>query len=50
MTVPSGCTTGWPPIPFGAPVGKIGVDQVRPPSVDVLMYTSPLWAKLSNSV
>src|SRR5919109_3041017 len=38
ITVPSGCTTGCPPIPFAWPAGETGVLQVCPPSEDVLMY------------
>ena len=36
-TRPLGCTTGCPPRPFGRPAGTIGIDHVRPPSVDVLI-------------
>ena len=50
ITVPSGCTTGWPPSPFGFPAGDTGTCQVLPPSEDVLMYSRSPWPKLSNSV
>src|SRR3954452_11091774 len=50
ITVPSGCTTGWPPSPWGFPAGATGVLQVLPPSEDVLMYSRSPWPKLSNSV
>jgi hypothetical protein len=35
MTLPLGCTTGWPPRPFEP--GKRTGPQVSPPSEDVLM-------------
>src|SRR5206468_719173 len=49
-TVPSGWTTGWPPNPFTASAVAFLPLQLRPPSVDVDMYTRSNWAKLSNSV
>src|SRR4051812_29826954 len=39
ITVPFGCTSGWPPRPLSLPAVASGVLQVRPPSVDVLMYS-----------
>src|SRR5437773_3524569 len=39
ITVPFGCTSGCPPIPCGWPAVPTGVDQVTPPSLDVLMYS-----------
>src|SRR5439155_18736245 len=36
-TVPSGCTSGWPPRPLSWPAVSIGVLHVSPPSVDVLI-------------
>src|SRR3954471_15882268 len=35
ITVPLGCTTGWPPRPLSLPAVLIGVPHVSPPSVDV---------------
>src|SRR5437868_6897322 len=49
-TVPFGCTSGWPPRPLSLPAVATGVLHVRPPSVDVLMYSRSPCAKLSNSV
>src|SRR5438445_490529 len=45
MTVPFGCTTGWPPMPVALLAVRCGVPQVAPPSVEVDMYSrlpSPL--------
>jgi hypothetical protein len=50
MTVPSGCTTGWPPRPLSWPAVSMGVLQVRPPSVEVPISTRSPSPKLSNSV
>src|ERR1700679_118781 len=36
-TVPFGCTTGLPPMPLSLAAVVMGVPQVTPPSVDVLM-------------
>src|ERR1022692_2946534 len=37
MTVPSGCARGWPPIPAARSAVLRAADQVRPPSVEVLI-------------
>src|SRR5207244_1770948 len=47
MTVPSGWTSGWPPSPLSFPAVGIGVLQVRPPSVEVLISSRSPAPKLS---
>src|SRR4051812_41264947 len=37
ITVPLGCTTGWPPIPVALPPVFLATPHVNPPSVDVLI-------------
>ena len=50
MTVPFGCTTGWPPRPLALlPVLSAG-PQVRPPSVEVDIFSRSPLALSSNSV
>jgi hypothetical protein len=49
-TVPFGWTTGCPPRPLSCPAVSIGTDQVTPPSLEVLMYSTSPCPKLSNSV
>src|SRR3954454_7490042 len=39
ITVPFGCTSGWPPRPLSLPAVASGVPHVCPPSVEVLMYS-----------
>src|SRR5579872_1555353 len=36
-TVPFGWTTGWPPMPVARSAVLLAADQVRPPSVEVLI-------------
>ena len=50
MTVPSGWTSGWPPSPLSFPAVGIGVLQVLPPSVEVLISSRSPAPKLSSSV
>src|SRR5258706_7343898 len=37
ITVPVGCTTGWPPSPAALPFGLLAAPQVGPPSFEVLI-------------
>src|SRR5712691_3553741 len=50
ITVPSRWTTGWPPSPLSCPAVGIGVLQVCPPSVEVLIISRSSAPKLSISV
>src|SRR4051794_35571136 len=50
ITVPFGCTSGWPPIPLSLPAVGEGSLHVSPPSAEVLMYSRSPCPKLSNSV
>src|SRR5947208_8129566 len=50
MTVPLGWTSGWPPRPLSFPAVGIGVLQVLPPSVEVLISSRSPAPKLSSSV
>ena len=50
ITVPLGCTSGWPPRPVALlPVLSAG-PQVRPPSVEVDIFSRSPAALSSNSV
>ena len=46
-TVPSGSTTGSPPVARSLVAVATAGDQVRPPSVEVLIMTSSPWATWS---
>src|SRR3954447_23108363 len=48
ITVPLGCTTGWPPIPLMKSADVSSGPQVRPPSVEVLIQIRPLAEGLSH--
>ena len=50
ITVPLGCTTGWPPRPVARLAVATGVLQVRPPSVEVLIRIRSPAPKSSNWV
>src|SRR5487761_1321844 len=47
-TVPSGCTSGWPPSPCGVTAGLDGADQVAAPSVEVVITTRSLLLVMSH--
>src|SRR5437867_12289202 len=50
MTVPSGWTTGWPPIPVALLAVFFAAPQVSPPSIEVLILIRLPSPKSSNSV
>ena len=50
ITVPLGCTTGWPPRPVALLPVFLAAPQVRPPSVEVDIFSRSPSALSSNSV
>src|SRR5579864_2422376 len=53
MTVPSGCATGWPPMPLASLAVCFATPQLNPPSLEVLIeiwLNNVLLTKVSHSV